>query len=139
MKYVDNSKQKIIEGELRCAGLEEYLNNLNMKKLVWLSEDGTGINTKIEYDSSINKVIGLVLPINETNGMPISSTFMATSVDDMKNYVKKPVSKLMYAVLAQPMHPSIPPYVLQIFGTDNTFTAKDVVRRWEHVIGELHK
>ncbi|XP_031623022.1 uncharacterized protein LOC116340587 [Contarinia nasturtii] len=139
LKYVEKNKQKICEGELRCTGLVEYLENFNLKKVVWVSEDGTGINTKIEYDNSTNQIVGLVLPINGTNGMPVSYTFLANSVDDIQKYIKKPVSTLLYAVLAQPLQPNIPPYVLQIFGTDNTFEAKDVVRRWAHITEELRK
>lgn len=139
MRYVNQYKQRIVESELRCGSLATYLEKFNLKKIVWLCEDATGINAKIEYDSSTNQIVGLVLPINDVTGIPESLTFLANSVDDIKKYTKKPVSKLIYAVLAQPLHPGVPPFVLQMFGTDNTFEAKDVVRRWAHITEELQK
>lgn len=139
MGYINKNKGKIIEGELRCAGLEKYLEKHKSEKLVWLCEDGTGINVKIEFDSSTNQLIGIVLPINKFNGMPEPFIYMATSAEIIKKHCAKPLSKYLYVVLAQPLHPNIPPYVLQIFGTDNTFETKDVVHRWEHTIQELQK
>lgn len=37
------TRRRAIEGELRCGQLKEYLENLNVDKDVWISEDGSGI------------------------------------------------------------------------------------------------
>lgn len=137
--HINKNKQKIIEGQLRCAELAKYLDGLNVAKRVWICEDGTGINAKIEFDSSTNQLIGIVLPINKCNGLPEPFVYMATSAEDIKRHATKPLSKYLYTVLAQPLHPNIPPFVLQVFGTDNTFESKDVVHRWEYTIQELQK
>lgn len=129
----------MIEGELRCKQLNTYLEHLKLKKYVWLSEDATGIILKIEYDPSTNQVVGLVLPINPKTGIPISFSFMAESAADIQKFVKMRASKHLYLVLAQPLIAKVPPFVLQIFGTDNTFTSVDVQRRWKHTIAELSK
>lgn len=119
--------------------IAKYLDGLNFEKRVWLCEDGTGLIVKIEFDSATNQLIGIVLPINEWNGMPEPFVYMATSAEDIKKHSKKPLSKYLYVVLAQPLHPNVPPFVLQIFGTDNKFESKDVVHRWEYTIQELQK
>lgn len=129
----------MIEGELRCAELLEYLEKLNLPKCVWLSEDGTGINSKIEYDKLSDQIVGLVLPTNKTTGMPETLSFLANSFEDIEAHCKKKMSTLLYAVLAQPLQPGIPPFVLTIFGTDNTFETVDVVRRWAYITEELEK
>lgn len=137
--YIKQNKEKMIEGELRCKQLNQYLERLNLKKCVWLCEDGTGIVLKLEYDPSTNQIVGLVLPLNSKTGIPISFSFMAESAADIQKLVKMRASTHLYVVLAQPLAQNVPPFVLQMFGTDNTFTAADVQRRWKHTIAELKK
>lgn len=139
MSYINKRKQKIIEGELRCHELSTYLEELNAKKCVWLSEDATGISVKIEYDPISNQLVGVVLPFNSKTGIPESFTFVANSADDIKRIVKSPKSTHVYVVLAQPLVDHAPPFVLQIFGTDNRFKAQNVVQRWDYTIDELKK
>lgn len=41
--------------------------------------------------------------------------------------------------MAQPLKENIPPFILQIFGTDNKFTGKNVTKRWKYIRKELEK
>lgn len=139
MSQIDKSKCSIVEGHVRAKELRKYLENLNCGNVVWLCEDATGINPKVEYHPTTNQLVGLKLPINAKTGMPVPFTFMANTVDDIQNYSQKPLSTLVYVVLALPLKPGVPPFVVQIFGTDNTFTAENVIQRWKHTIQELKK
>lgn len=139
MNYISQSKCKIIEGKLRCQELLNYLTELNLELEVWLCEDATGISGKVEYHSLTDQLVGIVLPLNSQTGMPQPFTFMARSVEDMQKYSKEPLSTLVYVVLAQPIMPKAPPFVLQIYGTDNKFSSVDVKHRWNHTIRELKK
>lgn len=94
---------------------------------------------KVVYDSHSNQLIGLVLPMNEKNGMPQIRTFIAESAEKMKEYLERPQSSLVYIVAAQPLKEKTPPFILQIFGTDNKFDKNAVSKRWEHTIDELKK
>lgn len=48
------------------------------------------------------------------------------------------MSTLVYLVLAQPiMNKKVPPFILQVFGTDNIFQTQDVIFRWQHTRDEL--
>lgn len=38
-----------------------------------------------------------------------------------------------YAIMAQPLLPSVPSFCISIFGTDNRFTYEDVIRRWNKI------
>lgn len=71
--------------------------------------------------------------------MPQIMSFKAESADKMKEYLGRPLSNLVYIVVAQPLKEKTPPYILQIFGTDNKFKNTDVSKRWEHTISELKK
>lgn len=137
--YLQQNKLKICEGKLRCEELKTYLEKIKAPSCVWISEDASGIIQKCVYDVQSNKIIGLNLPIHADTGIPISSTFIANSLLEIENHMKKPLSHLVYLVMAQPVMPKSPPFVLQIFGTDSRFTTKDVLNRWQYTTAELKK
>lgn len=128
-----------MEGELRSKELLQYLERLNAPKDVFLSEDGSGVVKKVVYDSVSNQMIGLALPLNENNGMPLVKTFMGESAEIIKENLKKPLSTLVYIVAAQPLTEKAAPFILQIFGTNNKFDKSNVLKRWKYTINELKK
>lgn len=87
MGYISEKKCRINEGELRCSELSRYLAKLDLKKAVWLCEDASGIVAKIEYDSSTNQLVGLVLPF-DNDGIPVAFTFVVNSVEEIEKYAK---------------------------------------------------
>lgn len=129
----------VTEGELRCKELSAYLDKMNAPRTVWLSEDGSGIVSKVSYDSATNQLIGLVLPFNDENGMPISLTYRPKSAKDMEDMIKNPHSSHIYIVMAQPIKPNTQPFILQMFGTDNKFTGLNVSNRWSYTKNELSR
>lgn len=139
MKRIFNHKERLIEGELRCQQLVEHLERTNSPKSIFLSEDGSGIIQKVVYDSHTDQLIGLVLPLQEENGMPIMCSFKAESAEMIKRHLEQPKSTLVYIVVAQPLGPSKVPFILQIFGTDNKFQTPDVLKRWMHTEHELKR
>lgn len=139
MSYIQKRKQKIVEGELRCEQLAEYLDQIKAPRKVWLSEDGSGIIAQVEYDPSTNQLVGLVLP-NDKNGMPIPFTFTPNSISQIKDQMDHNArSTLVYLVLAQPMKDNAAPFILQVFGSDNKFKSNDVLQRWQHTRDQLSR
>lgn len=138
MKYIHQHKTKIIEGSLRCEALLNYLNKVNAPKTIWIAEDATGVIQKVVYDVASRQLIGIVLPFNQ-KGMPITFTFKVESIDDIERFMKKPMSTHVYLVMAQPIKEKTPPFLLQVFGSDNKFNSEDVINRWEHTKSELKK
>lgn len=136
---ISRSKCQIIEGNLRCEELLNYLEKLDLEKCVWLSEDATGINAKIEYHPGTNQLVGLVLPTDPKTGMPIPYTFMANSAEEIKRHSTEEMSTLVYVVLTLPLKPGIPPFVLQVFGTNNKFTTANVLQRLQYTTRKLEK
>lgn len=129
----------MIEGELRCEGLSQFIQKVNAPRKVVLSEDGSGIVSKVEYDPTSNQIVGLVLPTSEKTGMPIPFSFLANSAESIEQQVNKARSTLIYLVMAQPLKENVPPYVLLIYGIDNTFKAKSVLQRWQFITQQLKK
>lgn len=119
--------------------MKSYLIKIKAPLCVWLSEDGSGINCKVVYDSKSNKLVELNLPLHELTGMPISNSFIASSLHNIENHLKNCKSKLVYIVIAQPIKEKSPPFVLQLFGTDNKFKRQDVLNIWAYTKQELEK
>lgn len=53
------------KGEFRFKELNNFLTQRNLPKVVWLSEDATGITGRVEYSIYENCNIGFVLPLND--------------------------------------------------------------------------
>lgn len=137
--YIQQNKLRIVEGQLRCEDLKSYLKKIKAPECVWLSEDASGIVQKVVYDVNSNKLVGLNLPLDAVTGIPISSTFIAQSLRDIEKHMKNSLSHLVYVIIAQPIMEKTPPFILQIFGTNNKFSSMDVLNRWKHTETELDK
>lgn len=98
-----------------------------------------GIVVDVKYDSFHNQLVGLLLPTDESTGCPIPFSYKVKNVEDIENLLSKEKSSLVYTVLAKSLDTTIPPFCLQIFGTDNKFSASTVRSRWRHTIDELEK
>lgn len=137
MSYIQRRKEKIVEGELRCKDLSEYLDKIGAPREVCLSEDASGIVSQVSYDKSTNQLIGLVLPLDK-NGMPVSFSFTPNSVDQINDQMKRyERSTLVYLILAQPMKENASPFILLVYGTNNKFKSYDVLQRWQHIRDQL--
>lgn len=139
---IRDTQRRVTEGELRCEQLNAYLENLKLKKTVWISEDATGIVSNIHYDSISCQLVGFVLPNCPSSSSPIPLSFGAKDADDIFRLmsdqdIKR--SNLVYLILAQPLSENTQPFVLQIFGSDNRFSKEDVVKRWDYTRKELSK
>lgn len=139
VQHIHNDKERVIEGELRCSQLARHLERTNSPKAVFLSEDGSGVVQKIVFDSHSNQLVGLVLPFNENNGMPKLFSYQAKSEEAIKKHMNMPLSTLVYIIVAQPLIHNGIPFILQIFGSDNTFQTDDVLKRWNHIKSELKR
>lgn len=106
---------------------------------VWLSEDATSIVSKIEFDAKTNQMIGIVLPMNSSTGMPIPFTYLAKNEEEIQLNMQKSKSNYVYIVMAQPLAINVPPFIFQLFGTDNKFKAAQVLLRWNHTVAELNR
>lgn len=140
VRYIQKDKSRIVEGQIRAEELHAYLTKFNLPLSVWLSEDGSGIVPKAEYDTLNSQLVGQVLPFDEESGIPIKHSYMARTAEEIEKYLKiQPANKatLVYIIVAQPLKRNVPPFVLSIFGTDNKFTSDQVSKRWQYTKGEL--
>lgn len=71
--------------------------------------------------------------------MPMRQQFTVHTSHDIEEYMKLESTKTVYVVMAQPLKEGIPPFILQIFGTNNRFTAENVTNRHKFTILDLKK
>lgn len=107
--------------------------------MVWISEDGTGVQGKVEFDPLTNQMVGLVQRIDPHTGMPIRFTYLARDVTEIQENMKQDKSMYAYVVMAQPLSRNAPPFPLQLFGSDNKFTTQNVLLRWQHMVEQFKR
>lgn len=133
---IGDTIEKVVEGDtiekvvesLRVEALKKHLTNYNTSLEVWMTEDGSGVINKVEYDPTNNTSIGLILPKNK-NSMPIKLHFQATPAKAIEDHFNNnQVSSLIYIYIAQTNNPDVPPFCLLFFGTDNRMVFSDVLK-----------
>ena len=104
-----------------------------------ISEDATRIITRIDYDSESDRLVGFVLPCND-QGLPLVDSFLATTFESIQNmFETNQRSKYAYIYMAQCLSKRVPPFCLACLGTDNCFSAPDVLNRWKYIYVECDK
>lgn len=139
-RYISEMHGHLVEGELRCEGLAQYLKIRNLAPIVSLSEDATRINGRVQYDPILNELIGFVLPTHIETGMPVSHFFQARNCEEIIKHFSKShaVANSVNVIMAQPLA-NVPPYCLLLFSSDCKFRAEDVINRWKFIASELAK
>lgn len=139
-RYIKRANHHLVEGELRTIELLKFLELRDLPLAVSLSEDATSIEGRPQYDSKTNQIMGLVLPINKCNGMPIPKSYPARSADEMASYFLNqiPTAKLVNVIIAQPLA-NVSPFCLLLFTSDAKYTAEHVAKWWKYVTAELLK
>jgi hypothetical protein len=136
---VSNDYRPIHEGEFRFKELLEHLNAFKSPKVVAIGEDATRVISRIEYDSETNKLVGFVLPCND-QGLPKGDSFIAVSFASIEESFRvAEVAKYAFVYMAQPLCEIVPAFCLAVMGTDNKFTAEDVLKRWNYLVLECKK
>ncbi|GAB0086470.1 Peptidase S1, PA clan [Sergentomyia squamirostris] len=135
-KYLQEQDCRIEEGKLRAEELKEYINKQKLPPYVWLSEDATKIQEGVKYNSRTDCATGYVMPFDK-NGMPITDTYKLKTPNDVARFSTAPKASYVNVILAQPMDYSASPFCLLIFGTDNKYTASQIVKRWQYIEGVL--
>lgn len=130
-RAIRNYNEPIKEGEFRFHQLQKYLEDRALPNTVWISEDATRITGKVQYDPRFNQISGFTLPLNE-QGVPVCDSYPATYSKEIEDYFKTgTTANYAYVIMAQPLQDGVTAFCLAFFGSDNRFTAEDVLRRWQ--------
>jgi hypothetical protein len=127
------------EGIPNIKPLSEYVKNNNCSKFLVLSEDGSKLTENVTYCCRTNKIYGLKIPLGP-DGLPVPDYYIVDCAEKMRDQIDNcQLSSYVYVMMAKSLTPNSTPFCLLAFGTDNTFTAEDVLNRWKTVNEELQK
>lgn len=137
-RYINKSSCHIAEGILRVDELLIYLKERKLPLAVGLSEDATRIVGRMQYDAKTNQIIGFTLPLNKINGMPVPFAYPARNANEILKHfsVEHSTSTYLNVIMVQPLS-NVPAFCLLVYGSDNKYTANDVMNRWNHIVKEL--
>jgi hypothetical protein len=125
---------RIVECEFRFKLLKEYSRSNNCN-YVFSSEDATGSICRVDYDAQLNSFIGLSSPLFD--GMPQPNFFQTENFEELKTWFDNfSKSKLINLHMIQSVVPSVPPFILSAYGSDNKVTATDVLKRWLYIYNQ---
>ena len=131
---IHSEYKRVDEGCFRFDELKGHIERYKAPAFISISEDATRIVGRVEYDSATNRCVGFVLPLDE-NGLPKENSCLANSFSVMENmFLNYPIAKYAYVYMAQPLCHNVPPMCLACFGTDNKFSAEDLLPRWRHIL-----
>ena len=132
------SRSKIKEGEFRFKELSEHLDNWKAPKAVHIHLDDTRILNRVEYDPTTDRFVGFCLPIRD--GVPCGEEFVLQKFEELENVFKsRKVASYAHCIIAQPVSPDAPSFVLCVLGTDSTYTHVEIEKRWQIIEDGLKK
>lgn len=139
-RYISEMHGILVDGVLRCEALAQYLKKRNLPLIVSLSEDATRINGRVQYDSSLNEIVGFVLPTDDETGMPIAHSFSVRSCEEIiKHFTSSnAIANFINVIMAQPIA-NVRSFCLLLFSSDGKYSAENVMNRWKFITSELAK
>uniref|UniRef100_A0A1X7USD2 PHD-type domain-containing protein n=1 Tax=Amphimedon queenslandica TaxID=400682 RepID=A0A1X7USD2_AMPQE len=136
---IHSDYQQFREGHFRFDQLLQHLHKYNAPLLVTVAEDATRIVKTVEYDPSSNICVGFMLPNND-KGIPIIDSFTVSTFNDIEKYfTTATICSYAYVFTVQPLKEGSPSFCLGCIGSNNKFTALDVLHRWQYIYTELAK
>ncbi len=126
----------IHEGMFRFNKLLEHVKVHKLSTYVSIAEDATRIISRVDYDPKTNRCVGFVLPVGQ-DGLPLIYSFLAVSFNAIESmFSSSPLAKYAYVYMAQPLTSKTR---LCCMGTDNKFSAQEVMKRWQYIVTECDK
>lgn len=138
-RAVSSEYKPIHEGKFRFKELLEHLNAYSSPKVVAIGEDATRVISRVEYDNETDKLVGFVLPCDK-DGLPLGDSFIAVTFASIEESFKKAeVAKYAFVYMAQALCENVPAFCLACMGSNNKFTAEDVLKSWTFLLLECKK
>ena len=138
-RIIHSDYKSIAEGEFLFDELFAHLNSYGATKAIAIAEDATRVIARAQYDQETDRVVGFVLPC-DGNGLPIVDSFIASSFSAIETMFKNnEIAKFAYVYMAQALSLHVPAFCLACLGTDNRFSADEILKRWKHIYLECRK
>ena len=60
LRSIRDSDNFVLEGKVRLQKLSEYLTKYKLPRVLWMSEDATGVTGRLQFEPTTNQVVGFV-------------------------------------------------------------------------------
>ena len=135
-----SKEKKLCEGEFDFDELVKHLKRFNAPFIVNVHLDDTRIIHRIEYDSKSDTFVGFCMPLDKESKLPIRDTFCLHTYEDIENAFRtEKIAKYAHCIVAQPIDIQSPSFVLSIIGTDSSYDAEVIMKRWKYIESEMNK
>ncbi|CAF2740457.1 unnamed protein product [Rotaria sp. Silwood2] len=141
--YNQNMNLQLSECEFRFDSLKDHLVFVDSNH-VFVSEDSTSVISSVSYDSKTDCFIGFSPQL--VNGLPSVDQFQTNSYTELQQWFEDfDKSTLINAHLIEPLIRNTSslvhsrPFILSAYGTNNKYTAIDVLRKWMYLYHECKK
>lgn len=126
------------EGVINVTALKEYLTSNGLPPFVCISEDGTAVKGRREYNSKTNRILGFSLPL-QSNGLPdYRDSIVETAEDIVHHFDSFERATVAMIIMAQPIVDGFPPLRLCAFSSNNKSSACDVESRLDFIKSSLN-
>ena len=135
--YIYNSNDHLVEGQIRVKEFRKFLEERSYPFYVCISQDATACEPKAEFDSVNNVVVGLAASLNE-HGMPDVDLLEASSAKNVfQAFETMDKCRYIFVIMAQPLCETATPFLVDMFSSNNKFSAADVKKRILFVVKQL--
>jgi hypothetical protein len=108
---------------------------------IFVAEDCTAVVPRIIYDVKVNAFIGFTPSLK--NGLPEINSFSTESFSELENWFNTLTrSRLLNLQMIQPINlngVSCSSFLLSAYGTDNHFTAEDILMKWMSIVNHCNE
>lgn len=126
------------EGVLKSTELLQYLMKNNYPLVGFVSEDQTKITTSLKYCTKSNNIVGLVAPLSEETGMPMTEGLAFESLQIAYNAVHKlDHAEYVNIFMYQPLAQNAVPFCMLMYGSNNKYTNAHALNRWRYILNAL--
>ncbi|CAF1363449.1 unnamed protein product [Rotaria sordida] len=141
--YNQDINLQLKESDFRFNSLKDYLELIDSNH-VFVSEDSTGVVSSVSYDSKNNGFVGFSPRL--VNGVPLVDQFQTNSYTELQKWFEEfDKSSLITVNLIEPILKNLSslvhsrPFIISSYGTNNKYTAVDVLRKWMFMYNECKK
>ena len=133
-------EEPLVEGQFRLQQLKQHIAINNYTSNVFLSSDATRIQSTLKYVSKSDTILGLVLPLDDKTGNPISNYFKFKNVEDVQRFIEThEMAENANIIVAKCLNSNSISFIIAIWGTDNKFKSESVVKQWRGLKSDLKK
>ncbi|XP_055522683.1 uncharacterized protein LOC129716866 [Wyeomyia smithii] len=137
-KFYAGQSEYVLEGVLKTSEFANYIKIRRSSQYVWTTEDTTAVTSRIEYDRLSKRIIGNILQVDVSTGMPIIPPLKMLSARDVKQQaesIKKETNLNVVMGFSLSIHAA--PFCLLAYGISKSLSGETYATRVQFIKDQL--